>query len=247
MSNELMIAAVDVGKYDNLGLSCNIDNNICKKTFIDDFIKRLNKLKRGVLAIEGPLFIPSDNFSDIACSRKGIKGKDKCDYKIDLVDGMSRPWSMSASFHCAVQFLSIFYSKFTTETQVFTDYQEFIKGGEGILICEAFISGGRPDLKGKEREHYIKKWYDDKKINRHNHDAECAVKLLDNLFSGIIEPEIIMCSKYLNLPSVLLRENFNLKFCGDPKSGIIIKSPKPCFLSDKGKTSEQEIIELFFK
>ena len=247
MKSAFLISAVDVGKYENIGVSWNLPENICKVNFVDKFIEKLDSLKKGVIAIEAPLFIPSDNFSNIACSRNGKKEKDLCDYKIDQVDGMPRPWSMSASFHCAVQFLSILYSKITTKTQVFTDYQEFIKERSGILICEAFISGGKPDLKGKAREIYIEKWYEKEEINRHNHDAECAVKLLEKMFSGAIEPERILCDKYLNLPSTLIRENSTLEFCGNPQRGIIIKSPKPCFLEDTDKQDRQEIIELSFE
>ena len=99
-------------------------------------------------------------------------------------------------------------------------------------------------MRGGTRECYIEKWYKEKKINRHNHDAECAVKLLEKMFSGTIKPERISCAKYLNLPSILLRENVNLKFGGNSRCGIIIKSPKPCFLEN---TNCQEIIELSFK
>ena len=88
MGNEFLISAVDVGKYENIGVSWNQEDDICKKDFVDKFIGKLDDLKRGVIAIEAPLFIPADDFSNIAHSRKGKK--DNCDYKIDQVDGMPR-------------------------------------------------------------------------------------------------------------------------------------------------------------
>ena len=101
-------------------------------------------------------------------------------------------------------------------------------------------------MKGKKREVHIEKWYENKKINRHDHDAECAVKLLEKMFSGAIKPERISCSKYLNIPSILIGKNDNLTFCGTSQRGIIIKSPKPCFFEDTEIQGSQEIIELYF-
>ena len=246
MKNESLISAVDVGKYENIGVSWNQKDNICKDSFVDKFIDKLNIFKKGVIAIEAPLFIPSDEFTNLARSRNGKRNNGNGDYKIDQVDNMSRPWSISASFSCAIQFLSIFFTKLPSGTQIFTDCEGFINSRSGVFVCEAFISGGMPDLKGEDRKCYIEKYYKEHKINRHNHDAECAVNLLEKLFSETIKLEKILCPKYLNMPFLLSQVNNNLIFCGKPQCGIIAKSPKPCFL-DKNIRDKQEIIEISFR
>ena len=148
MKEDIIILAVDAGKYENLGIAWNRGKTITKKNFIKSFREELKICPKAIVAIEAPLFIPSGDLSKIAKAREN---------DIDKIAGMSRPWSMSASFSCGIQFLDIFFSKLANGTKIYTSIDEFNKAKAGILICEAFISGGRNDLKGDERIKFIKR------------------------------------------------------------------------------------------
>ena len=247
MGKQIIIAAVDVGKYENIGLAWNIDDKICKKKFIDEFIRKVGNGK-GVLAIEGPLFIPADKLADLAKSRKVN------DYKIDQIGNMARPWSISSCFPCAIQFLSIFFSNLSNhsfKTKIFTDYNEFIGDNKesGILVCEAFISGGAPELKKDKRKKKMEEYCNNNRIGKHNADAKCAVELLGKLFndngcSKVIKEILCEEYEYINIPFLLSREKVDFGKCR--KTGIIVKSPKPYFLDDNA-TGTQEIIEIKFR
>lgn len=231
MSDNIIILAIDAGKYENIGVYWNQESSIHKGNFITEFVCKLQSLKKAIVAIESPLFIPSGNLNEIAKSRKGI----------DIVAGMSRPWSMSASFSCGLQFLDIFFSQLPEKTYIFTSVDEFSEAEKGILICEAFISGGRNDLKGNARKNHINAYYTrHPEKNCHNHDAECAVSLLKKMEQ--VE-KLEFNQKYINLPYLLTISNPHLEFCGKTNTGIIVKSPKPCF---EPQVEQQEILKIIF-
>ena len=104
MKKDIIILAVDAGKYENLGIAWNQQKTITKENFIESFCEELEKRpsSKAIVAIEAPLFIPSGDLSKIAKARED---------DIDKITGMSRPWSMSACFSCGIQFLDIFFSK----------------------------------------------------------------------------------------------------------------------------------------
>ena len=233
MKKDIIILAVDVGKYENLGIAWNQPKTITKENFIESFCEELEKppSSKAIVAIEAPLFIPSGDLSKIAKAREN---------DIDKITGMSRPWSMSACFSCGIQFLDIFFSKLPTNTKIYTSIDEFEEAETGILICEAFISGGS-NKKGDERKNSIKNYYSDHpKLNCHNHDAKCAVSLLEKMKKI---REIGSDQKYINLPYLLTISNQNLEFCGKTNTGIIVKSPKPCF---EPQVDQQEILKIIF-
>lgn len=233
MKKDIIILAVDAGKYENIGVFWNQEETpIHKENFITKFVCKLQILKKAIVAIESPLFIPSGNLNEIAKSRKGV----------DIVAGMSRPWSMSASFSCGLQFLDIFFSQLPEKTYIFTSVDEFSKAEKGILICEAFISGGGNDFKIRNaRKNHINAYYNQhSEKNRHNHDAECAVSLLEKMEQV---RELEFNQKYINLPYLLTISSPHLEFCGKRNTGIIVRSPKPCF---EPEAKQQEILKIIF-
>lgn len=239
---KMIVAAIDVGKYDNLGVYITDKDDISPDTFFSSFIDEV-KNKKGAIGFEAPLFIPTGDMNNMTKSRWAkIEGKEQ---NIDSVCGAPRPWSITNSFHCVIPLLDIFFlSLKDSKIPIFTDHAEFEKSSTGVLIFEAFISGGRKDLTKESRKKYIKDYYRKKRtgtdkskytdkdidIDSHNHDAKYACELYINVAKEMKKGECT--TRCINVPSMVAQRN-GIKLTGSTNKGLIVRSPKPCFVEKK--------------
>ena len=269
MSNKMVIAAIDVGNFDNLGMwifhgmkdYTTAEN---KKSFFEDFLEEVGKNGKGAIGFEAPLFIPSGDIGTLIGARTGIYEHKK--HNIDCICGASLPWSgQNSPVPYAIPLLDIFFQaaaasdkKFT----IFTDYDEFAKFRDaqlGILVYEAFISGGLRKIK-KCKNHYkkiqetireyenqgevSKEWnkkteakkyyeayYNPKEYPSHDHDAMHAGELFTKFTKDEMTGKIheVETSPPYINLPKLLAESRGCNFQGSDKRGLIVRSPKPCF------------------
>ena len=230
MNNDLVIAAIDVGKYENLGCAWSLQKEItCPEEFVKSIIEEATRNKC-IIGFEAPLFIPTGNIKELSKARKNI----------DVIDGTSRPWSISTSFHCVIPLLDIFFHEISSHIiTVFTDFDQFIQlDGNALLITEAFVSGGGTGLSKCCRKQCAEN-YRKKTSNVHNDDAEMIVDILARIEKTTFKPnELNTSQKFLNIPRII-GENNGVKVIGD--TGLIVLSPKPCFFPTE---NQQKIIRI---
>ncbi len=235
MKSKTVIAAIDAGKYENLGVFIR-DRTTTRKSFFDDFLEEVRKTKKGAIGFEAPLFLPAGNLAGIGKQRIGRPaGQKEWNLHIDRSCGRTCAWASpvgSIAMARGIILLEIFLEKLSRipELRKVPVYTEFRRDRSfGILIYEAFISGhSRENAEDCELT----------RTNPHDRDAELACKLFDDPRFAIEPVEV---EKYLNLPLALAGE-WKIRTTGSRNKGVILKSPKP----DRFNHKNVRKIELFW-
>lgn len=209
----MIIAAIDVGKFSNIGTASTPEKVIpCDEGRFVFFEKLLNNLKTPLaIGFEAPLFIPGKIEEKMTCSRPNID--------------RDRPWTCTSSFQCLFPILNQFFATLKskwTDASVFTSYEDFNANNNPhrVLIFESFISKQAENTDNGQE-------FCEESYNDHDADANLTIalfrKFCEKRESAGPKPDIY--KTYLSLPRIFA--HYHGISYDNSQGGLIVKSAKP--------------------